>query len=103
MRFLLRLVVLGLAAVGAKALYDQFAPKAAELKGPAGDVLGSAKSAARDVSQHAKDAAGEVAEDARKKAADVKDQAAAAADKAQAVVTSDDAPTVATPAASARA
>jgi Sec-independent protein translocase protein TatA len=96
MRFLLRLGVLALAAVGAKALYDQFAPKAAELKGPAGDVLGTAKSAARDVTQHAKDAAAEVADDARQKANDVKDQASAAADQAQDIV-SDDAPTVATP------
>jgi len=103
MRFLFRLVVLGLAAVGAKALYDQFAPKAADLRGPAGDVLGSAKSAAVGVSQHAKDAAAEVADDARKRAADVKDQAAAAADKAQNVVTNDDAPTLATPTASTRA
>lgn len=94
MRFLFRLVVLALAAVGAKTLYDQFAPKAADLKGSAGDVLGSAKSAARDVTEHAKDAASEVADDARQRANDVRDQAAAA---------TDDAPTVATPSASARA
>jgi hypothetical protein len=99
MRFLLRLVVLALAAVGAKALYDQFAPKAAELRGPAGDVIDSAKSAARDVGQHAKDAATDVAGDARQRASDVKDQASAAADKAQGVATEADAPTVATPAA----
>jgi len=102
MRFLIRLVVLGLAAVGAKSLYDQFAPKAAELKGPAGNVLDTAKSAARDVTQHAKDAAGEVADDARKKAADVRDQASTAADQPQGTASSDDAPTVATPAVSAR-
>jgi hypothetical protein len=102
MRFLFRLVVLALAAMGAKALYDRFAPKAAELRGPAGDVLDSAKSAARDVSQHAKDAANEVADDARQRAADVRDQASAAADKAQDVASSD-APTVASPAVSAPA
>ncbi|HEY3672671.1 MAG TPA: hypothetical protein VGN51_17165 [Acidimicrobiia bacterium] len=102
MRFLLRLGVLALAAVGAKALYDQFAPKAAELKGPAGDVLGSAKSAALGVTQHAKDAAAEVADDARQKANDVREQASTAVEQAQDVV-SDDASTVATPAASARA
>ena len=68
MRFLFRLGVLALAAVGAKTLFDRFAPKAAELRGPAGDVLGSAKSAARDVTQHAKDAASEVADDARQRA-----------------------------------
>jgi hypothetical protein len=82
MRFLFRLVVLALAAVGAKTLYDQFAPKAAELRGPAGGVIDSAKSAARDVGQHAKDAA-----------ADVRDQASAAADQAQSTLTSTDAPT----------
>jgi hypothetical protein len=102
MRFLIRLVVLGLAAVGAKSLYDQFAPKAAELKGPAGNVLDTAKTAARDVTQHAKDAAGEVADDARKKAADVRDQASTAADQAQNIASSEDAPTVATPTVSAR-
>ena len=102
MRFILRLGVLALAVVGAKALYDQFAPKAAELRGPAGNVLDSAKSAARDVTQHAKDAAAEVADDARQRAGDVRDQASVAAEQAQQVV-ADDTPTVATPAASARA
>lgn len=102
MRFLLRLGVLALAAVGAKTLFDRFAPKAAELRGPAGDVLGSAKSAARDVTQHAKDAAAEVADDARQRATNVRDQASTAVDQAQDVM-SDDAPTVASPAVSARA
>ena len=102
MRFLLRLGVLALAVVGAKSLYDRFAPKAVELRGPAGDVLDTAKSAARDVTQHARDAAAGVADDARHRAEEVRDQAVAAADEAQAVVT-DDAPTVATPTASARA
>ena len=102
MRFLLRLGVLALAAFGAKALYDRFAPKAAELKGPAGDVLDTAKTAARDVTQHAKDAAAEVADDARQKANDVRDQASTAVEQAQDVLV-DDAPTVATPKASARA
>lgn len=102
MKFLFRLAVLALAAVGAKALYDQFAPKATELRGPAGDVLDTAKNAARDVTQHAKDAAAEVADDARQRAADIKDQASTAVDQAQDVV-SDDAPTQATPKASTRA
>jgi hypothetical protein len=93
MRFLFRLGVLALAAVGAKTLYDRFAPKASELRGSAGDVLGSAKTAARDVSQHAKDAASEVADDAMQRASDVRDQAQDAV--------SDDAPTIATPTASA--
>jgi hypothetical protein len=95
MRFLFRLVVLALAAVGAKTLYDQFAPKAAELRGPAGGVIDSAKSAARDVGQHAKDAASEVADDARQRAADVRDQASDAADPAQSTLTPNQAPTTA--------
>src|SRR5260221_5463531 len=98
MRFILRLGVLALAVVGAKALYDRFAPKAAELRGPAGDVLDTAKHAARDVTQHAKDAAAEVAVDARQRAGDVRDQAATAADQAQKAMA--DEPTVATPAVS---
>ena len=61
------------------------------MRGPAGDVLDTAKTAARDVTQHAKDAASEVADDARQRAADVKDQASSAADQAQDIV-SDDAP-----------
>jgi len=106
MRFLLRLGVLALAVVGAKALYDQFAPKAAELRGPAGDVLDTAKSAAIDVTQHAKDAAAEVADDARQKANDIRDQASTVVEQAQAneaAGPADDAPTVATPTVSARA
>ena len=102
MRFLLRLGVLALAVVGAKALFDQFAPKAADLKGPAGDVLGTAKSAALDVTQHAKDAATEVAQDAKQKANDVKEQASTAVDQAQDIVT-DDAATTPTPKAASRA
>jgi hypothetical protein len=91
MRFLFRLAVLALAAVGAKSLYDRFAPKAAGLSGPAGDVLDSAKNAAREVSEHAKTAATEVADDARRRAGEVRDQATAAAQGPA------EAPTVATP------
>ena len=90
MRFLFRLVVLALAAVGAKALYDQFAPKATELRGPASDVFDSAKDATRGITQHAKDAASEVADDARQRAGSVRDQATDAVQQVQ-----DDTPTVA--------
>jgi hypothetical protein len=89
MRFLLRLAVLGLAAVGAKSLYDRFAPKATELKEPMAGVLGSAKEAARDVSGHAKDAAAQVIDDAEQRAGDVEDQAHDAV-----TAVSEDAPTV---------
>jgi ElaB/YqjD/DUF883 family membrane-anchored ribosome-binding protein len=90
MRFLLRLAVLALAAFGAKALYDRYAPKAAELKEPMAGVLDNAKEAARDVSGHARDAAAQVVDDAKQRAGDVKDQAH------EAVATAaDDAPTIA--------
>ena len=91
MRFLFRIAVLALAAVGAKTLYDRFAPKAAELKGPAGNVLDSAKNAAQDVTNHARVAASEVIDDARARAEDVREQASAVVDQAQ-----DDGPTLAT-------
>ncbi len=89
MRILFRLAVLALAAVGVKALYDRFAPKAAELKEPVAGVLDTARGAARDVSGHAKEAAAQVVDDARQRAGDVKDQAH---DVVAAVA--DDAPTV---------
>jgi len=82
MRFLFRIAVLALAAVGAKSLYDRFAPKAAELRGPASNVLDSAKTAAQDVAKHAQVAASEVADDARARADDVRRQASAVADQA---------------------
>ena len=91
MRFLFRLVVLGLAAVGAKSLYDRFAPKAAELKQPMSGVLDTAKEAARDVSGHAKEAASQVVDDAKQRASDVKEQAT----DAVATASDDEAPTVA--------
>ncbi len=92
MRFLFRLVVLGLAAFGAKALYDKFAPKAADLREPVSGVLDSAKEAARGVSETAKGAASQVVEDAKQRAGDVRDQAQDAVKAAS----SDDTPTVAT-------
>jgi hypothetical protein len=91
MRFLLRLAVLALAAVGVKALYDRFAPRATGLRGPAANVLGSAGDAAVGVAQHAKDAATDVVDDARHRAGGVRDQASAVVDAAR-----DDVPTVAT-------
>jgi hypothetical protein len=90
MRLLIRLAVLALAAVGAKALYDRFAPRAAGLKEPVAGALDTAKDAARDVSGHARDAAALVVDDARQRAGEVKDQAQHVVDAA-----SDDEPTVA--------
>jgi F0F1-type ATP synthase membrane subunit b/b' len=98
MRIIIRLAVLALAAVGAKALYDRFAPRAADLREPVSGVLDTAKSAARDVTDHAKDAAGQVVDDAKTRAAEVRDEARDAADTIGDVVsdTAADAPTVAT-------
>ncbi len=95
MRILIRLAVLALAAVGAKNLYDRFAPKAADLREPVSGVLDSAKSAARDVTDHAKEAAGQVVDDAKSRAADVRDEARDASDTIGDVVADSDTPTVA--------
>ena len=43
MRFLIRLGVLALAAFGAKALFDKYAPRAGDLKQPANDFMDRAK------------------------------------------------------------
>jgi uncharacterized protein YjbJ (UPF0337 family) len=94
MRILFRLAVLALAAVGAKALYDRFAPRAADLREPVTGVIDTAKSAARDVSDHAKEAAGQVADDARTRANELKDQARDAADTMGDTVSNSDVPTV---------
>jgi hypothetical protein len=91
-RFVFRITLLALAAVGAKTLYDRLAPKAADLRGPASDVLDSAKGAAQDVTHHARAAAADVVDDARKRAGEVRDQASAVVDQAQS-----DQPTVAPP------
>jgi hypothetical protein len=77
MRILIRLAVLALAAVGAKALYDRFAPRAADLREPVSGVIDTAKDAARDVTGHAKAAAAQVVDDARTGAREVHDEARA--------------------------
>src|SRR5438477_13217670 len=79
MRILIRLGVLALAAVGAKTLYDRFAPKAAELREPVSGVLDTAKETARDVSGQAKDAASQVVDTAKQRAGEVRQQAESAA------------------------
>lgn len=78
MRILIRLAVLALAAVGAKTLYERFAPKAADLREPVSGVLDTAKGAARDVTDHAKVAASQVVDDAKARAGEVRDEARAA-------------------------
>jgi hypothetical protein len=78
MRLIIRLAVLALAAVGAKSLYDRFAPQVAASREPAAGVLDSAKGAAKSVSNHARSAASDVARDAREQAARVQQEAAEA-------------------------
>jgi hypothetical protein len=87
MRFLIRVAMLVLAAVGIKSLYERYA-KRVIVGGTSGSptVLDSAKDAARgvadhaksataEVAQHARTAADEVAADARARAEDVKQAA----------------------------
>jgi hypothetical protein len=95
MRILIRLAVLALAAVGAKSLYERFAPKAADLREPVSGVVDTAKSAARDVAGHAKEAASQVADDARNRANEVKNEARDAADTVGNSVSDSEAPTIA--------
>jgi hypothetical protein len=95
MRILIRLAVLALAAVGAKSLYERFAPKAADLREPVSGVIDTAKSAARDVTGHAKVAASQVVDDARTRAGEVRDEARDAADTIGDVAGNSDASTVA--------
>jgi uncharacterized protein YjbJ (UPF0337 family) len=94
MRMLIRLAVLALAAVGAKSLYERFAPKAADLREPVSGVLDTAKSAARDVTGHAKEAASQVVDDARTRASEVRDEARDAADTVSNSAGNSDTPTV---------
>jgi hypothetical protein len=83
MRFLIRVVLLVLAAVGIKSLYEREAVSGTSgsttvldsAKDAARGVVDHAKSAAAEVAEHAKSAAGEVAADARARADDVKQAA----------------------------
>jgi hypothetical protein len=67
MRFLIRIVLLALAAFGAKTLYDRYRPvvEGTTSSGGGTTVFEPAKSAFRDVAEHAKSAASEVADHAR--------------------------------------
>ncbi len=82
MRFILRALVLGLAAFGAKALYDKVAGRSDELKETGSRVLDRAGAAAQDIRAMASDAAQNVADTARASADEIKQ---AASDNAQAV------------------
>ena len=75
MRFLARGVVSVLAAVGIKALYDRLAPKVKRLRGPANEVLDSAKTSSREFASHAKTAGSEVLADAKDRSVDLREVA----------------------------
>jgi hypothetical protein len=81
MRFIIRVGTWVLAAVGIKALYDRYAPRAKELRRPAGAVLDTAKHSSREVVEHAKAAGSEILADARERSGEVRDAAADAVDK----------------------
>ena len=82
MRMLFRLAVLALAAIGAKALYDKFAPHADSLKQTGSEFVDRAGSAARDVGAKVSDATQKVVATAKESVDEVK---ATAQDKAQEV------------------
>ncbi len=67
MRWMFRLVILGLAAVGAQRLYELARPRVEEMRGQAGsrlhEVADTAKSAAEDVRQDLKSASQQVKDD----------------------------------------
>lgn len=81
MRFIIRLSTWVLAAVGIKALYERYAPKAKELRQPASEVLETAKNSSREFVEHAKAAGSDVLTDARQRSAEVRDVASEAADE----------------------
>ena len=65
MRFLVRLGVVGLAAYGAKTLYDKYSPRFDELRGPANQFMERTSGAVRD----AADEVGRAADDAKDESA----------------------------------
>jgi len=81
MRFLFRLAVLALAAVGAKSIYDKLAPKQDQFLSTADTFLGRTQAAARDVGAKVTDAASNLASTAQSNVAGVKDAALHGADE----------------------
>ena len=75
MRFLFRLVVLALAAFGAKSLYDKLAPHSDELKRTGAGFVDRTTSAAREVADRATEATQRVTTTAQESASAVKDAA----------------------------
>jgi hypothetical protein len=83
LRFLIRLMVLGLAAYGAKTLYDMYAPRLRSMQGPASEFTqrteGIVENTAERTRQAAREGAGaltDAADELRRAADDAKDEAA---------------------------
>ena len=86
MRLLFRLVILGLAAFGAKTLYDKYGSRAGDLQGPANQFIDRAKSAvsqtaqqvsgvAKDTAQQVSGAVGDLTDEVKSAAGDAADEA----------------------------
>lgn len=75
MRFLIRLTVLALAAVGAKTLYDRLAPRRDELKQTATDLAARTASATREVAGKAGEATHDIAASVKENTKVVKESA----------------------------
>lgn len=71
-RLLFRLIVLTLAALGAKSLYDRLAPHADDLRATGNDLVERASSATRDLGRSVTDATQQVVGTAKDGAGDVK-------------------------------
>ncbi|MET0276086.1 MAG: hypothetical protein ABW211_04470 [Acidimicrobiia bacterium] len=81
MRFLLRIAILGLAAFGAKSLYDLLAPRKDQFRSAADGLYDRTTTAAREVGSKVSGAAQNVASSAQTNAAEVKDTVRAQADE----------------------
>lgn len=84
MRFLIRLVVLGLAAVGAKTVYDWLATRREDVQRTGSDLAGRTTTAVRAVAHQATDAARRVADVVQESASGIADTAAEQAREVQA-------------------
>jgi hypothetical protein len=84
MRMLIRLVVLALAAFGAKSLYDKLAPHSDELKRTGAGLVDRTTTAAREVADRASEATHRVASTAQESATAVKDTAVEQANQVKA-------------------
>jgi hypothetical protein len=75
-RLTIRLVVLALAAFGAKTLYDKYAPKATALQEPSLEFLDRAKGVVTDTAQQVTGAASDMGDELKRAASDATDEAA---------------------------